>query len=459
MVLQRRSGFTLLELLIGLSIITALAAIMLPAIQSSRESARLTACRSNISQLSKGMIEHETFHGYFPSGGWSPEWLGVAERTGDSSQPGGWTFGVLPYIEELSTRNIVANVPASGMNAAYGKLATTSLPMFACASRRASRSLALVDTSFQGGAVTLSKATRSDYAMNSGTVGSCPQVSAYTAAGTALTKAITSPAKVCGRSSCDDSSSSSKSTSSKSTSSKSTSSKSTSSIFSLFSSSRSGDDDDDDDDDDESDRESGRDDDDESDHESDDDDDDNESRIVSICRFTDGDRVGVCDSCASPIESVMSHPASLAEGDSWRKMSLANRVLKLEDRGIPDVQDGMGSRMGRLQAASVYDGLSNTYLIGEKCVDSKTYSQGTDEGDDSPMLAGYSSNTARWGSKPPCRDARGVSNATAFGSGHCGGWNVAYADGMVRTVSFEIDAKLHSQLSCRNDGKGMPPSK
>lgn len=172
MVLQRRSGFSLVELLIAITIISALGAIMLPAIQSSREAARLTSCRSNISQLSKGMIEHETFHGYFPSGGWSPEWLGVAERTGDSSQPGGWAFGVLPYIDELSARNIVATVPASGMSAAYGKLASMSLPTFACASRRGSRSLALADTSFQGGAVTLTRATRSDYAINSGSGGS-----------------------------------------------------------------------------------------------------------------------------------------------------------------------------------------------------------------------------------------------------------------------------------------------
>ena len=72
-------------------------------------------------------------------------------------------------------------------------------------------------------------------------------------------------------------------------------------------------------------------------------------------------------------------------------------------------------------------------------------------------MAGYSSDTSRWGIVQPARDAKGVSNPRAFGSGHHGGWNVAYADGMVRTVSFGIDAALHSQLSGRNDGKGMPP--
>jgi hypothetical protein len=139
-------------------------------------------------------------------------------------------------------------------------------------------------------------------------------------------------------------------------------------------------------------------------------------------------------------------------------MALADKLTNLSDMGIPDViQDGIAGRMTRLQAASVYDGLSNTYLIGEKYVAADTYFSGTDQGDSGAMMAGYSSDTSRWGIVQPARDAKGVSNPRAFGSGHRGGWNVAYADGMVRTVSFDIDATLHAQLSSRNDGKGMPP--
>ena len=168
---QRRSGFSVVELLIAIAIVTALTAILLPAVQSAREASRLTGCRSNIAQLAKGMVEHETFHGYFPSAGWSPQWLGVAERSGDASQPGGWAFGILPYIEEVGTRNLVANVPAGGMNAAYDKLANASLPQFSCPSRRGSRSLPVAVTSFQGGAVSLARATRSDFAVNAGSGG------------------------------------------------------------------------------------------------------------------------------------------------------------------------------------------------------------------------------------------------------------------------------------------------
>ena len=171
-----------------------------------------------------------------------------------------------------------------------------------------------------------------------------------------------------------------------------------------------------------------------------------------------GDMLGACDSCDNPVDDILSSPANLTEGDSWRKMSLADKLTNLSDMGIPDViQDGVAGRMTRLQAASVYDGLSNTYLIGEKYVAADTYFSGTDQGDSGAMMAGYSSDTSRWGIVQPARDAKGVSNPRAFGSGHRGGWNVAYADGMVRTVSFDIDAAVHSQLSSRNDGKGMPP--
>lgn len=404
MVLQRRSGFTLIELLIGISIFTILGAIMLPAIQSARESARLTSCRNNISQLSKGMIQHETYYGYFPSGGWSPQWLGVASRSGDSSQPGGWSFGVLPYIEEVSLRNTVANVPAGGEAAAYAKLVSTSLPTFACPSRRGSRSLPLSSTSFQGGTVTLSKATRSDYAVNSGSGGSaaagfqglCPRLSAYASAITAATK--------------------------------SSGSKKVTICHAPPGNPTKG-----------------------------------NTLNISVSGLNghknhDGDMLGACDSCDEPVDAILSSPASFTEGDSWRKMSLADKLTNLSDMGIPDViQDGIAGRMTRLQAASVYDGLSNTYLIGEKYVAADTYFSGTDQGDSGAMMAGYSSDTSRWGIVQPARDARGVSNPRAFGSGHHGGWNVAYADGMVRTVSFDIDATLHTQLSGRNDGKGMPP--
>ncbi len=122
------------------------------------------------------------------------------------------------------------------------------------------------------------------------------------------------------------------------------------------------------------------------------------------------------------------------------------------DMGIPDMQDGISYRMSRVREVFVGDGMSNTYLLGEKYVDAGLYDLGSDDGDSMPMMVGYSSDNVRWGVDAPQQDARRQSHAAVFGSGHRGGWNVAYADGAVRTVSFDIDVDIHRALSTRDGG-------
>ena len=179
------AGFTLIELLTVMAIIGVLTALILPAVQAARESSRRTACKSHLAQLAKGMIQHESQHGYFPTGGWSENWLGTPDRSTDSGQPGGWTFTVLPFIEEVVLQDSVA--AAGTAQIAYSNLCVTPVSPFSCPSRRGVSPVDDVDneeegtsfkTSFQGSdrTVTITRATRCDYAASGGAIGACPPV-------------------------------------------------------------------------------------------------------------------------------------------------------------------------------------------------------------------------------------------------------------------------------------------
>ncbi len=75
-----RTAVTLVELLTVIGIITILMAILLPALNSARESGRQTACQSNLKQFGEGLQEYASRHsGQFCSGAF--DWLGDGSVT------------------------------------------------------------------------------------------------------------------------------------------------------------------------------------------------------------------------------------------------------------------------------------------------------------------------------------------------------------------------------------------
>jgi len=136
LLLARRPAFTLVELLVVITIIGILIALLLPAVQSAREAARRAQCKNNLKQLGLAALEHHEAHGYFPSGGWGHKWVGDPDHGFGLRQPGGWMYSVLPYLEQEALHQLGAEGSAQAKKTAAEELQTTPLTVFCCPSRR-----------------------------------------------------------------------------------------------------------------------------------------------------------------------------------------------------------------------------------------------------------------------------------------------------------------------------------
>jgi prepilin-type N-terminal cleavage/methylation domain-containing protein/prepilin-type processing-associated H-X9-DG protein len=95
---NRRSAFTLLELLVSIAVIGMLVALLLPAVQMARESARRMARSNKLKQIGLACHEHHDSYGVFPPG-WVQSPFTVPQGKIVQGGAGLFTF-LLPYLEQ-----------------------------------------------------------------------------------------------------------------------------------------------------------------------------------------------------------------------------------------------------------------------------------------------------------------------------------------------------------------------
>jgi prepilin-type N-terminal cleavage/methylation domain-containing protein len=164
----QRRAFTLVELLVVVTIISILVGLLLPAVQSAREAGRAAQCRNNLHQLGVAMTSHENACGVYPSGGWGYLWVGDPDRGTGIEQPGGWIYNILAHMGQQSLRDRGLALAEPQKKQELCKAMQTALPELSCPTRSgpspgpANSSLAF------NNADSAESVVKTDYAVNGG---------------------------------------------------------------------------------------------------------------------------------------------------------------------------------------------------------------------------------------------------------------------------------------------------
>ncbi len=166
----RRTGFTLVELLVAIAIIGILIAVLLPAINSAREAARLTQCRNHLKQIGLAGNSYHNFRGVFPGHGGEekPLAVDVVDYPGKPQENGDgtWMVQMLAFLEESQLSDQLASFDSSErIPDEYQRTFQTPVSTFYCPSRREAIAYPLHRLFKQRFG---EMGARTDYAMNGG---------------------------------------------------------------------------------------------------------------------------------------------------------------------------------------------------------------------------------------------------------------------------------------------------
>ena len=125
-------------------------------------------CQNNLKQLALGCLNHEQAHGPFPPAAGVSIGSATPTAASDWTQPGGWVYNILPYIEQQGLFNLANGLSGTAKSAALARMNATPLVMLNCPSRRPALAYPAKSSTYPINANSSTVVAKTDYAANAG---------------------------------------------------------------------------------------------------------------------------------------------------------------------------------------------------------------------------------------------------------------------------------------------------
>jgi hypothetical protein len=123
----------------------------------------------------------------------------------------------------------------------------------------------------------------------------------------------------------------------------------------------------------------------------------------------------------------------------------------------PQSQNGICTQRSMVRLSQITDGTARTAMIGEKYLQPERYFDGTDACDDQCAYTGHDRDNAGYTAngdeilRPLLDEPSMLTRPYRFGGPHPAGFHLAFCDGSVDTVGFDIDDAVWKGYGGRDD--------